>query len=61
MQNIIHADISRKESAAMAAFKLTENERKAFRKALKRGVYKELYTQKLITDMQLNQLLNEHR
>lgn len=45
----------------MAAFKLTENERKAFRKALKRGVYKELYTQKLITDMQLNQLLNEHR
>lgn len=45
----------------MAAFDLTENERKAFRNALKRGVYKELYTQKLITDMQLNQLLNEHR
>lgn len=43
----------------MEELKLSEQDKEAFFKACKRGIYKELHARKLLTDQQLTQLLDD--
>lgn len=51
-------EISR-ECENMEELKLSEQDKEAFFKACKRGIYKELHARKLLTDQQLTQLLDD--
>lgn len=55
MNNIIHE--TDKESEELL---LSNDSRKSFRKILKCGIYKELHRRALLSDEQLNSLLNEN-
>lgn len=46
-----------KEESTMKTQKLPSSGNAILRNAIKRGVYKELYTQKMLTEHQLNDLL----
>ncbi len=49
--------IEKQKTDILHKIKLTEIEKQCFCKAFKRGIYKELYDKKMLTDNQLNQLL----
>lgn len=51
----------RKEFTIMDKIQLNEAESTLFCNALKRGIYKELYHRNLLTDVQLNELLEKNK
>ena len=46
-----------KEESTMKTQKLSQSGNLTLRNAIKRGIYKELYTKKMLTEQQLNGLL----
>lgn len=53
------SELLNQESKVMEELKLNKLETEAFSKACKRGIYKELHAKNLLTDQQLNQLLDD--
>lgn len=53
----------KEETSKTAVWKnitLTQSQKKEFKKALKRGIYQELYKRKMISKVQLNNLLDSN-